>query len=100
MPTLLSCVPVNPTALVMVPHNDTIVCAEEQIIFNANPRNDGFGDMILTPGIGEPSTSVIFPETCCCCFSLALFSLIKIVLLLVITTSTAPPDKAKFSKWS
>ncbi|MFK7978667.1 MAG: hypothetical protein AB8G86_01680 [Saprospiraceae bacterium] len=27
------------------PH-DTVVCAGEQIIFRANPRNDGFGDMI------------------------------------------------------
>ncbi len=40
------------------PH-DTVVCAGESIIFNANPRNDGFGEMLYDWKVSVDGTNFV-----------------------------------------
>lgn len=61
MPTLLSCAPVNPTALVMVPHNDTTVCVGDNLpayMFNSNPTGATFDWSNSNTAIGLAANGV------------------------------------------
>ncbi|MDF1672784.1 MAG: PKD domain-containing protein, partial [Vicingaceae bacterium] len=61
MPTLLSCAPVNPSALVMIPHNDTTVCTGDNLpayVFASNPTGATFDWSNSNPAIGLAANGV------------------------------------------